>query len=120
MKASIKATATELTPILLTQHTYWYIMTFDPLSRKLMSLTRNLDALQGRDDILNHVLRINGDTIIETDTATTLPTGRLSNVERTRFDFNAPQAIGAQFSEPGERLYFSITFGVHASKTWFR
>lgn len=85
-----------------------------------MSLTRNLDALQGRDDILNHVLRINGDTIIETDTATTLPTGRLSNVERTRFDFNAPQAIGAQFSELGERLYFSITFGVHASKTWFR
>lgn len=83
-----------------------------------MRLFRNLDALEGRDDILNHVLHINGDTVIETDTATTLPTGRLTNVEGTRFDFNDPQAIGAQFAEPGKHFPSRILHSAHVSYTW--
>lgn len=109
MKASIKATATELTPILLTQHTYWYTMNIAPLPWELTSFSRNLDAFQGQDDILNHELRIDGDTMIETDAMTTLPTGKLLSTEKTRFDFSTPQAIGARFSDPGERFTYCIS-----------
>ncbi|KAF5336545.1 hypothetical protein D9611_006726 [Ephemerocybe angulata] len=78
----IRATASEKTPIMLTQHTYL-----------------NLDAFEdGVNDILNHNLEIGGSKVIDLDT-NAIPTGKFINVTGTPFDFKKAQTIGARWSK---------------------
>ncbi|KZT38271.1 galactose mutarotase-like protein [Sistotremastrum suecicum HHB10207 ss-3] len=86
---SIGATASEPTPILLTQHTYW-----------------NLDAFETTDTILDHYLQVHGSKVLEVDDVL-IPTGKTIDVAGSAYDFRTPQKIGARwegttgFSGPG-------------------
>ncbi|TEB31056.1 galactose mutarotase-like protein [Coprinellus micaceus] len=80
LKTSIRATATEQTPIMLTQHTYF-----------------NLDAFEdGTDTILDHYLQIDGSKVIELD-SNALPTSKFIDVGETPFDFRKGQTIGGRW-----------------------
>ncbi|KAJ7468049.1 galactose mutarotase-like protein [Mycena latifolia] len=81
LRTAVHASATEKTPIMLTQHIYW-----------------NLDGFEyGSDDILGHELHIpEGRRVIEVD-GDAVPTGRLIPVEGTHFDFRDARRIGAAF-----------------------
>ncbi|TCD63001.1 hypothetical protein EIP91_006093 [Steccherinum ochraceum] len=81
LKTTVHATATEKTPIMLTQHIYW-----------------NLDAFQGSDNILNHHLHVDSSKVVATD-GDAVPTGDFINVNDTPFDFRTPQKIGYKFNE---------------------
>ncbi|KAJ7100042.1 galactose mutarotase-like protein [Mycena belliarum] len=78
---TVHATATEKTPIMLTQHIYW-----------------NLDGFEyGSDDILGHELHIPGGAhVIEVD-GDAVPTGALIPVAGTHFDYRDARRIGAAF-----------------------
>ncbi|RXW14850.1 hypothetical protein EST38_g11001 [Candolleomyces aberdarensis] len=82
LKTVVKATATEKTPIMLTQHTYW-----------------NLDAFQDAtvDTVLDtHHLQITSSRVLDVDT-NMIPTGKFINVSNTAFDFRRAQTIGARW-----------------------
>ncbi|KAJ7678706.1 galactose mutarotase-like protein [Mycena rosella] len=81
LRTAVNTTATEKTPIMLTQHIYW-----------------NLDGFQyGSDDILGHELHIpEGERVIEVD-GDAVPTGVLIPVPGTHFDFRKARRIGAAF-----------------------
>ncbi|EKM58454.1 uncharacterized protein PHACADRAFT_252787 [Phanerochaete carnosa HHB-10118-sp] len=81
LKTTVHATATELTPIMLTQHIYW-----------------NLDAFQGSENILNHNLRVDASRVVEVD-GDAIPTGNLINVTDTPWDFRTPQKIDYRWNE---------------------
>ncbi|GJE96237.1 galactose mutarotase [Phanerochaete sordida] len=81
LKTSVHATATELTPIMLTQHIYW-----------------NLDAFQGSENILNHHLHVDASRVVEVD-GDAIPTGNFINVAGTPWDFRTPQKIDYRFNE---------------------
>lgn len=81
LKTTIHATASEKTPIMLTQHIYW-----------------NLDAFQESSDILAHGLYIDSSQVIAVDDDA-IPTGILANIEGTPFDFRTEQAIGGRWEE---------------------
>ncbi|KAJ7204777.1 galactose mutarotase-like protein [Mycena pura] len=79
-RTSMQATATEKTPIMLTQHIYW-----------------NLDGFQnGSDNVLAHNLDIPASRIIKVD-SDGIPTGELVNVSGTPYDFRTRRSIGAAF-----------------------
>ncbi|KAG8704559.1 hypothetical protein FRC12_000619 [Ceratobasidium sp. 428] len=81
LDVSIVATATQKTPIMLTEHVYW-----------------NLDAFQnGNKDILNHRLRISSDKVIQGD-AIQVPTGNFTPVQGTIFDFRKEQPISYKWN----------------------
>ncbi|PFH49359.1 hypothetical protein AMATHDRAFT_76218 [Amanita thiersii Skay4041] len=81
-KTSIHATATQQTPIMLTQHVYW-----------------NLDAFQdGVDNILDHHLQIDASRVVALD-GNAIPTGDFINVGSTPFDFRNEQKIGARWDD---------------------
>lgn len=61
--------------------------------------------LAGRGTILNHQLQINSDKFTPTDSGS-IPTGTLSEVKNTPFDFNQPTAIGARINHENEQLKF--------------
>ncbi|KAG9124341.1 hypothetical protein FRC07_011978 [Ceratobasidium sp. 392] len=82
LDVSIVATATEKTPIMLTEHVYW-----------------NLDAFQnGNKDILGHRLRIASSKVIQGD-AIQVPTGNFTQVQGTFFDFRKEQPIGYKWND---------------------
>ena len=72
-----KATTDKATPINLSQHSYW-----------------NLVGGASRD-ILSHVLTISADAITPVD-STLIPTGEITPVQGTPFDFRTPTPIGAR------------------------
>ncbi|KAI0666056.1 galactose mutarotase-like protein [Trametes maxima] len=81
LRTTIHATASEKTPIMLTQHVYW-----------------NLDAFQGSENILDHKLHVDGSRVVAVD-GDAIPTGPFIDVEGTPFDFRTTQAIGARWNE---------------------
>ncbi|KAI0784444.1 galactose mutarotase-like protein [Abortiporus biennis] len=76
LKTTVHATATELTPLMLTQHIYW-----------------NLDAFQGSQDILSHHLHVDSSKVVAVD-SNAVPTGDFIDVASTPFDFRTPKKIG--------------------------
>ncbi|KNZ77615.1 Aldose 1-epimerase, partial [Termitomyces sp. J132] len=82
LKTEVYATATQETPIMLTQHIYW-----------------NLDAFQdGVNDILGHHLQVDSSKVIAVD-SNAIPTGDFIQVEGTPFDFTKEQEIGARWND---------------------
>ncbi|KAJ3480513.1 hypothetical protein NLI96_g8289 [Meripilus lineatus] len=81
LRTSVHASATEKTPIMLTQHMYW-----------------NLDAFNGSENILGHHLQVDSSKIVHLD-GDAVPTGSFINVEDTAFDFKTSQTIGHVWNE---------------------
>ncbi|KAF8517676.1 galactose mutarotase-like protein, partial [Hysterangium stoloniferum] len=79
----LKATASEKTPIMTTQHIYW-----------------NLDAFQGIEgqDILNHTLRVDSSRV-PIDDGDLVPTGDILNTHGTVLDFRFPRKIGTKINQ---------------------
>ncbi|KII84547.1 hypothetical protein PLICRDRAFT_179370 [Plicaturopsis crispa FD-325 SS-3] len=76
LKTTVHASATEKTPIMLTQHIYW-----------------NLDAFQDNSsDILSHHLQVDSSRVVEVD-GDAIPTGAFIDVEGTPFDFKDAKTI---------------------------
>ncbi|KAF9479497.1 galactose mutarotase-like protein [Pholiota conissans] len=82
LRTKLHATATEKTPIMLTQHIYW-----------------NLDAFQnGVQDSLEHNLWVDASRYIEVNDLA-IPTGNLPDVSGTPLDFRKEQKIGARWDQ---------------------
>ncbi|KAF8198532.1 galactose mutarotase-like protein [Pholiota molesta] len=82
LRTRLHATASEKTPIMLTQHIYW-----------------NLDAFQdGTNDILGHDLRVDASRYIEVDDFA-IPTGNFTDVSNSPLDFRKEAKIGARWNE---------------------
>ncbi|HEY6107422.1 MAG TPA: sugar-binding domain-containing protein, partial [Gemmatimonadales bacterium] len=75
------------TPVNLSQHTYW-----------------NLHGA-GRGTILDHVLTLDASAFTPVD-STLIPTGAITPVAGTPFDFRTPTAIGARIAQPDVQLRF--------------
>lgn len=76
------ATSTKATPINLTNHSYFNL------------------AGHNTGDVLGHTLTIEGARYVPVD-ETSIPLGPLAPVDKTPFDFRAPQLIGARISQVG-------------------
>jgi aldose 1-epimerase len=81
------ASTTKATPLNLSQHTYW-----------------NLHG-DGAGTILDQLLTLNASALTPVD-STLIPTGQITPVAGTPFDFRQPTAIGARIDEPNEQLRF--------------
>ncbi|THU97940.1 galactose mutarotase-like protein [Dendrothele bispora CBS 962.96] len=84
LKTTVHATATEKTPIMLTQHIYW-----------------NLDAFQDNSStILDHHLQISSSKVVAVD-SNAIPTGELISAPGTPFDFRKETGtkIGARWND---------------------
>lgn len=77
------AVTDKATPVNLTQHSYF--------------------NLAGDGDILGHMLTVEADTFVAID-AESIPTGELTPVTGTPFDFRMPRAIGERIAQPDKQL----------------
>ena len=84
---SISASATSLTPILLSAHQFW-----------------NLEAYNETQDITAHIVHINSTKIIATD-GNLIPDGNFTEVEGTPLDFRTPKSIGNEINATAETQY---------------
>src|SRR2546426_5492792 len=82
-----EATTDKATPINLSQHTYW-----------------NLHGTGG-GDILDHMLTLDASAFTPVDSAV-IPTGEITPVAGTPFDFRAPTSIGARIDQDNTQLRF--------------
>jgi len=86
------ATTDRATVLNLTNHSYF-----------------DLSGNQGRNKILDHVVTINADAFTPIDEHL-VPTGELTQVEGTPFDFRAPRRIGDRIDQKNEQLKLSIGY----------
>jgi aldose 1-epimerase len=90
------ATTDQPTALSLTNHTYW--------------------NLAGTGTILDHELQIMADQFLETD-AMHLPTGKISSVTETDYDFREPQRIGARIHAiSGYDNYYILSDETYAAR----
>jgi len=61
-------------------------------------LSRNLDAFEGSDDVLNHELSVAASRQIDTNELS-IPTGKFVNVAGTPSDFRKSTKIGARWNQ---------------------
>ncbi|XP_055698993.1 galactose mutarotase-like isoform X2 [Phlebotomus papatasi] len=88
LKINFSATTSKLTPVNLTNHSYFNLGGHD----------------SGNEEIYRHLVSINADRITETDTES-IPTGKLSQVGGTAFDLRTEKSLGVAFKATAANGY---------------